>query len=76
MSVERLIEKVRRFQASTGEDALLVALDDGDENLTGIHLVGWTPHGGLTVDGRPATLSFYQELQGWHALQEPPEVLH
>jgi len=71
-----MIEQVRKFQASTGDEAMLVALNDGEENLTGIHLISWSPARGLIVDGQPATLAFYQGLQGWHALQEPPMVLH
>lgn len=74
-NAENLADEVRRFQNRTGEDGLLVVLLDDEEDICGIHLIGWKPAIGLIVDGEPATFGFYQQLQGWQPLQQPP-VLH
>ena len=76
MCVERLTQAVRKFQDSTGEDALLVVLHDDEGQIIGLHRVGYEVGAGLLVDGRPAGYEFYRQVHDFHALQEPPAVVH
>lgn len=76
MSVEQLTRDVRKFQDSTGEQALLVLFQDEDEQPAGMHMMGWTPQLGLTIDGWPVEEPFYSNFCGYQPLQHPPSVLH
>lgn len=76
MVLNQLTQEVRTFLDSTGEDALLVLLHDDEDQVTGVHRIGWMPAQGLIVDGAPATLAFCESLHGFRPLQHPPAVLH
>ena len=76
MCVERLTQAVRKFQDSTGEEALLVVLHDDEDQIIGLHRVGYEVGAGLLVDGRPACYEFYRQVHDFHALEEPPALLH
>lgn len=76
MCVERLTQAVRKFQDSTGEEALLVVLHDDEDQILGLHRIGYEIGAGLLVDGRPAGCDFYRQVSDFHALQEPPTLLH
>lgn len=71
-----LAAKVRDFQRRTGEESLLVLFHDEDKTVSGIHQVGYDPMAGLLVDGKPPSDFWYQLLEGFEALQQPPAVLH
>jgi hypothetical protein len=71
-----LTAKVRDFQRRTGEESLLVVVEDDDSRIRGIHNVGFDPAVGLVVDGKLPSVLWYQQLHAFHPLQEPPTVLH
>lgn len=71
-----LVEKVKDFQRRTGEESLLVVVEDDDSRICGIHNVGYHPAVGLVVDGKLPSVLWYQQLHAFHPLQEPPLVLH
>ncbi|TWO71479.1 hypothetical protein FN976_11230 [Caenimonas sedimenti] len=71
-----LTEKVKEFQRRTGEETLLVVVEDDDQRICGVHNVGYDPAIGLIVDGRQPSVLWYQQLQAFRPLQEPPAVLH
>ncbi len=72
-TAHELTEQVRDFQRRTGEDSLLVVVNDG-ETITGIHNVGFDPAVGLLVDGRPPSVAWYQHLDSFHSLEFPPTL--
>lgn len=74
-TAHELTEQVRDFQRRTGEEALLVVVNDG-ESITGIHNVGFDSAVGLLVDGRPPSVAWYQNLDSFHVLTLPPATLH
>jgi hypothetical protein len=74
-TAHELTEQVRDFQRRTGEDSLLVIVNDG-ESITGIHHVGLEPTVGLLVDGRPPSVAWYQNLDSFHVLTSRPAILH
>jgi hypothetical protein len=71
--VHELTEQVRQHQRSTGEETLLVVVEDEGE-ISGIHNIGYEPGFGLIVDGMPPTILFYRQLGGFHSLQPPPTL--
>lgn len=73
---ELLTQKVRDYQNRTGEETLLIVVEDGDHGISGIHNVGYDPAVGLVVDGKLPSVLWYQRLQAFHPLQHPPSVLH
>jgi len=76
MCVQELTQKVKDYQHKTGEESLLIVVEDDNSAICGIHNVGFEPAVGLLVDGKPPSVLWYQRLQAFHPLQQPPQVLH
>jgi hypothetical protein len=72
---ERLVHNVQQFQQATGEDAMMVVIENRDESM-GIHQVGFDPKIGLLVDGKPPTHAWYTKAEAFHPLKWGPAVLH
>lgn len=72
---DHLREQVQKYQRTTGETTMVVVVEKRDESM-GVHHVGFDPHIGLTVDGKPPSPKWYQEAEAFHPLQWPPAVLH
>lgn len=73
---ELLTQKVKEYQHRTGEETLLIVIEDDERTISGIHNVGFDPAVGLLVDGKPPSVLWYQRMQAFHPLQHPPQVLH
>lgn len=73
--VQNLTDAVQDFQRRTGEEALLVAVED-DGDLRGVYSVSYEPYWGLMVDGKQPSRLWYHQLQAFHLLQTAPSVLH
>lgn len=67
--------QVSKNKQLTGEDSLLVAVENIDKTV-GIHSVSFNPYLGLMVDGRPPQILWYQMAEEFHLLETPPRVLH
>lgn len=67
---------VREYQRKTGEETLTVLLHNDEQDVTGIHDIGYEPLIGLLVDGKPPTSLWFHMLEGFIPLQQPPQVLH
>ena len=72
---EDLARTVQEYQRKTGEQTMLIVVED-EGSISGIHSVGFEPHFGLLVDGRQPSVLWYQQLQAFHPLETPPTVLH
>lgn len=70
-----LCGQVKDYQRRTGEESLLIVVEDGDR-ISGLHRVGFDSAVGLLVDGRPPSVLWYQQLDSFHALETAPTVLH
>lgn len=72
---ESLVNEVKNFQAATGEDHMVVVVENHDETM-GIHRIEFNLYLGLLVDGKPPSPKWYQDAERFHALQTAPAVLH
>lgn len=71
-----LTDLVKEYQRRTGEDSLLVAVHDDEQQVQGIHAIGYDPAVGLLVDGKPPSRLWALMLEGFTPLQLPPQTLH
>ncbi|MBC5767605.1 hypothetical protein [Ramlibacter albus] len=55
---------------------MLVIVEGDDQQIRGLHHVGFDPALGLLVDGRPPSVAWYQHLDSFRALDAAPAVLH
>lgn len=72
---ENLRQQIEKYKRGTGEDAMLVVIENRDETM-GVHFVAFEPHIGLTVDGKPPHPRWYQEAEAFHPLQWAPTSHH
>lgn len=72
---EHLVQQVQRFQQATGESDMVIVIENHDDTMA-VHRVGFEPCVGLLVDGKPPSISWYQQAEAFHPLQWPPAVLH
>lgn len=70
-----LIEVIKRYQASTGEQSLLVAVNTGESEPL-IQEVNFDANFGLLVDGYPPSKCWFDMAEEIHPLQWPPTLLH
>lgn len=70
---EALQSQVLKFQQSTGEETMIVVIENRDESMA-IHRIGFSPFVGLMVDGKPPSHKWWQDADQFHALEWPPTV--
>jgi hypothetical protein len=75
-TAQDLTNEVKAFQRRTGQETMLVIVEGDDQQIRGLHHVGFDPALGLLVDGRPPSVAWYQHLDSFRALDMAPAVLH
>lgn len=72
---EKLIQTVQNFKQRTGEESMVVMIENHDQAMA-VHRIEYDTHAGLLVDGKPPSVQWYQDAEVFHPMQWAPAVLH